>query len=565
MQASLLSILSNPINSRYSMCSFFHLFCLNRKLASLVVILNVAYVVLELPSVIIFGHMLDKGLIHRQGNALTWGILVILILTVMTALCGYLKKYYCLKLESQISQKLKEDIVSSFLQGKYLYIRSFSSGDLISRIVEDTKKVTYGFVNRGLELLKDTVLLSSIIILTFYLNRSLALWLWILPLIAVAIYALWNQNILKLTRIMQKKHALLMSITDDIIKGLDALRSYSKKEFLLQKFNRRVDEYEARRILVEQKYLKIEAFFRIMQSLPILIVWGYGGFLVLQEQLTVGTLLVFVFLIHLVIQPIENIFMVSAYFQGAKAALQRVQDIASYVEESSPKAQAQSPLTEAINSLELKDIGFSYSHHPFLNNINALWRKGDFIGIYSKSGSGKTTLAYLLLKLFAPQEGQLLINGQPIDAFEPGSIQKKMGIVFQNTFLFQDSLYENIKMHRSFVAHEDVLNSIRLAGVDEFININHRELYQVRTNLSGGQKQRIGIARALAANPDILICDEATAHLSSDMEESFMNHLHHWRTNKIVIMITHKKSLLEQANAVYHVDQGRLILMEDVK
>jgi subfamily B ATP-binding cassette protein MsbA len=293
------------------------------------------------------------------------------------------------------------------------------------------------------------------------------------------------------------------------------------------------------------------------------ILW-YGGTQVLNGEISQGSFLAFIVALFMMYSPIRIVFKIMANIQTSLAGAERVFDILDLPEER--VVEGEKELCEFEGKIEFKDVSFRYPSRDkmVLDKINLTVNKSEVIAIVGMSGAGKTTLVDLLFRFYEVTSGQILIDGEDIKSFKLSSLRSHLALVTQETFLFNDTIWNNIAFgNEGEATREEIMEAAKAAHVDSFVE-NIDEGYETLigergVKLSGGQKQRIAIARAILRNAPILILDEATSALDSESEKLVQDALHNLMEHRTSFVIAHRLSTIKHANRILVMDDGKIV------
>jgi ATP-binding cassette subfamily B protein len=293
-----------------------------------------------------------------------------------------------------------------------------------------------------------------------------------------------------------------------------------------------------------------------------LIVWYAGGRLVFFEEISLGTLMAFFGYLGMFYAPISALSMFSNWVTGFLSGGQRIFEI---LDSSSALPAAANPvrLPGIRGAVEFRNVSFGYDPYtPVIKGVSFSIEPGQFIGIVGKSGSGKTSIVNLICRFYDVQQGQVLIDGTDVRELDQSTLQRQVGLVLQDPFLFRGTIAENIAYGRPDASLIDIMDAARAANAHEFIT-RRAAAYDTRlgengAGLSGGERQRISIARALLCNPRILILDEATSSVDTESEQEIQKALAHLCKGRTTIAIAHRLSTLKNSDRIVVVDDGRV-------
>ncbi|MEL7144389.1 MAG: peptidase domain-containing ABC transporter, partial [Cyanobacteria bacterium J06573_11] len=296
----------------------------------------------------------------------------------------------------------------------------------------------------------------------------------------------------------------------------------------------------------------------------LLVLW-VGAYLVLEGNLTLGGLIAFRIISGYVTQPLLRLTQLWQNFQETALSLERLSDIIDHPQEQLEEDRAQIPMPDIKGNVKYEDLSFRFAPSGPLQlvNVNLEFHAGEFIGIVGQSGSGKSTLMKLLPRLYNAESGRILIDNYDIRKVELYSLRQQVGIVPQDSLLFEGSIQDNIALTNPQASTESIIEAAKIANAHEFI-MNLSGGYNSRvgergSSLSGGQRQRIAIARTVLQNPRLLILDEATSALDYDTEAQVCYNLKKWAQGRTVFFITHRLSTIRQADRILVMDKGSVV------
>ena len=362
----------------------------------------------------------------------------------------------------------------------------------------------------------------------------------------------------------QQSLGIILSIIDETLTGLRVIKAFNARQYVMDKFNRQNNRYAG--------YVKSMAYKRDLASplsefMSVTIVAGillYGGTLVLSDQsdLSASEFIAYIILFSQVLVPAKAISSAFSSIQRGLASGERVLKIVDTNTEIKDKKDA-IHLTEFKDSIRFKNMSFAYEKDLVLSNINLKIEKGKNIALAGPSGGGKSTLADLVVRFYDPTEGEVLIDNISLKEYNTGSIRNFMGIVTQESILFNDTIFNNIAFGMPDAAEDEVVKAAKIANAHDFIM---QTTFGYQTNigdrgvkLSGGQKQRISIARAILKNPPIIILDEATSSLDSESEKLVQQALSNLLKNRTSIVIAHRLSTIQHADEIIVIDNGKIV------
>ena len=360
----------------------------------------------------------------------------------------------------------------------------------------------------------------------------------------------------------QERMGEMVSVMEESLSGVKAVKSYNAFDYVKAKFNKINADMSNLLLSMARKQQLASPMSEFLGITAISIVLIYGGSLVMGGTLTASWFVAYIAAFSQLTRPIRAFIDQFANINQGIAAGERIfsiMDARSVVED---KADAK-PLTEFKDKIEFRNVSFSYdSSREVLHNISFEVKRGETVALVGPSGGGKSTLSELVPRFYDPTSGEILIDGISLKDYSQDSLREKMGIVSQDTILFNDTIKSNIAMGRADASKEQIVSAVEVANAHEFIlqteqgydtNIGDRGM-----KLSGGQRQRLSIARAVLRNPDILILDEATSALDTESEKLVQESLTTLLEGRTSIVIAHRLSTIHNADRIIVIDAGRI-------
>ena len=467
-------------------------------------------------------------------------------------------------LRAKTVKNIRQDI---FEKVSGLHIGFFSSerkGDIMSRITNDVQEIENS-VTLALEVaFRDplTILLSFTYL--FWQSPSLTLFTLLMLPIAGTIITIIAKKLRKTSKSSQESLGKIVNQTEEMISGLRIIKAFNALNFINRQFHSETRNYARIYVSLAKKRdlaSPISEFIGVIFVAGILV---YGGFLVLNNQSNLGAagFITYIIVFAQVLTPAKSISKAVAHVQRSIASGERIFkiiDINSAIK-NHPNAIRIDGFSDQI---EFRNVSFAYEETPILKNINLSITKGDTIALVGPSGGGKSTLVDLIPRFYDINSGNLTLDGNNICDIDITSLRDLMGIVSQESILFNDTFFNNIAFGLTNVNESDVINAAKIANAHEFIS--QMELgYQTNigergSKLSGGQRQRISIARAVLKNPPILILDEATSALDSESEKLVQEALDNLMKGRTSIVIAHRLSTIQKANKIAVIRSGEIV------
>tara|TARA_B100000427_G_scaffold326222_1_gene334474 strand:- start:1614 stop:3050 length:1437 start_codon:yes stop_codon:yes gene_type:complete len=437
------------------------------------------------------------------------------------------------------------------------------SGNLISRLINDTYFLRMAIVKTVTGVIKDVLVIIFLLGNMMYQSWELTVFAFFaFPL------ALWpikqiGKNIRKVTNTIQSQIAIFSNILSESVKGIRQVKAYNQEEYEKKKSYEAISQiknYFIRSAFISNRLSPLMEF---IGSLAVAVSIYAGGVFVLQESMTTGQFMSFLVSLLLAYQPVKALGNLNISIQEGLAGAERIFNLLDTEQNLLEKDAYHDQKIEVLKGkIEIKNLTFAYDKTSILNNLNILIPSGKKVAIVGLSGSGKSTIISLLLRFFSNYEGKILIDNQDINKFSLHSIRQNIGLVTQETVMFNDSIEANIKYGNQEASDDLVNKAAEEAGVNEFAKLLPLKLKTVvgesGVKLSGGQRQRIAIARAILKNAPILLLDEATSALDNLTEQKIQTSISQLMKNKTSIIIAHRLSTIEDSDIIYVLDKGRV-------
>ncbi|HEV2722596.1 MAG TPA: ABC transporter ATP-binding protein [Thermoanaerobaculia bacterium] len=508
-------------------------------------------------------YIIDDVITKGQHEKLLW----IVAAAALAAALGSVTDYALAQILGMAAQRsitqLRMKIQQHVQRLPVRYFDSTKTGVLVSRVMNDAEGIR-NLVGTGLLQMFGGLLTAILAIgVLFYLSAKLAAL--ILVLSSVFVVALvWAFTTAR--PLFKKRSEMNAQITGRLTEGLSGIRVV--KAYRAEKHEARIFAKGAhdllRLVLKTMRVVSgVGALTTLLGGLIGAIVAFIGVNEVLAHRMTVGDLMSFTFFLGLVIAPVIQIVNIGTQISEAFAGLERMREVLAEITEDALDPE-KIPIDSINGTVELRNVSFEYTPGvPVVHDVSITAPAGKSIALVGPSGGGKSTLIGLVAAFQRPTEGALYVDGKPLDDLRLGDYRRFIGIVPQDSFLFADSIYDNIAMGNPHATREEVLRAARIAHVDEFaerFDDGYATIVGERgVKLSGGQKQRVAIARAIVANPRILILDEATSSLDSESEALIQDGLNALMKGRTTFVIAHRLSTIRNADQIVVIEDGRVL------
>lgn len=478
---------------------------------------------------------------------------------------GYLQGYFMAFVEYASMKDLRDDAYKHLHKLPIGYFKSERVGNIISRFTNDVNIIQLSISTTFSNLIKEPLTIIVFLGIAISISWQLSLFAFIIVPIASLIIAWIGNKLKKQTIILQTKLADITSILQETISGVKIVKAFGMEQFENQRFMNETKSY-FKLVLKTVRIRNLSSPITEILSVIIgAVIIYYGGILVLVDKtLNASEFLGFLFAIFQMMPPIKELGSVNNRIQEASAAADRIFEITD-IEPHIKNIPNAIKLKDFKDEIEFKNVSFKYedSDVKVLDNLNFKVKRGEIIALVGPSGGGKSTLADLIPRFYDPTEGQIIIDGNNIKDVTIESLRSKMGIVTQETFLFNTNIAENIAYGLKDYPIDKIIEAAKTANAHNFISempqgyntiIGERGI-----KLSGGQRQRLTIARALLKNPEIMIFDEATSALDNESEILVQEAIERLMLNRTTFVIAHRLSTIRNATNILVLDRGRII------
>src|SRR6267378_5447038 len=463
--------------------------------------------------------------------------------------------------EQKVIFDLRSDLYSHI---QFLPLRWFdnrATGDLMTRIIEDVssvERVLIDGIEQGVVAALQVVIVLGVM---FYLSWKLAL-LALAPLPLLAGGALWyTLTAHRRYRLQRRAASTMNSLLHDNLSGIRQIKSFVREGEEHTRFNKVSDELRRATLVVMRVWALYNPSMYLFGSLGVLLIVAVGTQDILSKTIQLGDLGAFLLLSGFLYEPVGKLHQLNQLIQAGRAAGERVFEI---IDEPAESQRGRKFEREVRGEIVFRDVSFTYgSELPALSNVSFHARPGETIALVGKTGAGKSTLINLLTRFYEFDEGEVLIDGQSIQDLNIRELRQKIGMVTQESFLFNGTIRENLQMGKPGASDEELLEAAEAANARAFIDLLQNGLSSVvgerGVKLSVGEKQRLSIARALLKDPPILILDEATASVDTATERLIQEALENLMFRRTSIVIAHRLSTIVHADQILVLDHGRII------
>jgi ATP-binding cassette, subfamily B, bacterial MsbA len=501
---------------------------------------------------------------YGQSGALTLVVLIVICASLFKNAFIFLANNCMALIRSSTVRDLRKKLYHKILRLPLSFFTDARKGDVMTRISNDVQEVEISVMSSLTMMFRDPILILVFVIYLFISSYELSLLALVLLPVSGWLIGRASRTLRSSSLMGQQNLGRLLTIVEETLTGLRIVKGFNAEEKMKAQFSESNEKYaKVFRRVIRKAYLA-SPLSEFLSTIVIMIILYVGGNLVLQGSgsMTPANLIVYLVVFSQIIQPAKNI--TTAYFaiQKGMASIDRIDQILDAEETITEKKNAIA-ISGFNDSVEFKGVWYAYNNEPVLRDINLKIKKGQTVAIVGKSGAGKSTLADLLPRFMDCDQGSILIDGADIRDLKIKDLRYLMGIVSQQPILFNTSFRENIAFGVKTSETEDVEVAARIANAHEFIMETEQgyesTVGESGNKLSGGQRQRISIARAIMANPPILILDEATSALDTESERLVQDAILKLMQNRTSVVIAHRLSTIQHADLIVVIDEGMIV------
>jgi len=506
---------------------------------------------------------IDDYIIPKELGGLVWILLIMLCLYITSSLSNWLEIYIMARVSQHTVRQIRNDL---FAKLQTLSLRFFDQrphGEIMSRLTNDIENISRVLAESVAQLVRSAITLVGTVIVMFLLNVYLA----IVSMVTIPLMALLTRWISKHTRRgfqdQQRNLGILNGFIEEAITGQRVVNAYGREQDNIQKFNKANRDLQASATYAQIFAFVLGPLMNFVNNVSISIIAASGGLMAVKNLATIGTIAAFLNYARQFSFPLNQIANLYNSIQAALAGAERVFEIIDENPEIEDTPDAHS-LDNIHGEVMFHDVCFGYdSDVSVLKNIHFHAKPGQTIALVGPTGAGKTTIVNLLTRFYDIDSGSITIDSYDIRDVQKASLRRQLGIVLQDTYLFSESVMENIRYGKLNATDNEVFSAARLANADSFIRHLSQgydtPLSERGSNLSQGQRQLLAIARAALADPRILILDEATSSVDTRTEIHIQDALLRLMKGRTSFVIAHRLSTIRNADQVLVIDQGQII------
>ena len=508
-----------------------------------------------------------------EENGAQYALLLVVCIVISTFLLknlfNYLGLNYLTVVKNGVLKDLRKNMFDKIIQLPISYYSEKRKGDVMSRMLGDINEVKNSFFSILELIVKEPMTILFTIGAMISISFKLTLFVFIFIPISGFVISKIGKSLKSKSSRAQQENGYLISIVEESLGGLKVVKSYNAEKSIISKFNDSINRLLKLSVSIERKNNLASPMSEFMGIVVIAILLWYGGNMVLVEKLASGEpilegskFLAYMGLAYNILTPAKAISKASYQVKSGLAAAERVFEVLE-VENTitnKPNAIVKDSFTEKIS---IENINFGYEEENVLKNFSLEIPKGKTVALVGQSGSGKSTIANLLTRFYDVQDGTVKIDGINIKDMTLESLRDLMGLVTQDSILFNDTIKNNIRLGKEDATDEEIIAALKVANAYEFVkdlpNGIETNIGDAGGKLSGGQKQRLSIARAVLKNPPIMILDEATSALDTESEKFVQVALENMMQNRTSIVIAHRLSTIQKADKIVVMQKGEIV------
>ena len=498
-----------------------------------------------------------------SDDVLIFMVSIIIITFLLKNIFNYLSMFFITFLRNGVVKNIRNDIYEQMIKLSLSFYSEKKRGDIVARISSDVQELDNSFLSIFELIVKDPLMVLFTLISMFLISPKLSLFVIIFIPICGFVISVVGKSLRRKSLKVQKEQGQFISLVDETLSGMKILKIFNAEKKFFKKFTDSTNRfYKFSNSVLNRKNLAspLSEFLGISSIAGVL--W-FGGIMVLKENsLDASAFIVYLGLAYNILTPAKSLSRATYKVKKASAAAERIFHIIDNETVVVEDKNAQN-IESFSSGIEINNITFSYEDEIVVDGLNLKIPKGKSFALVGQSGSGKSTLANLICRFYDVNSGSINVDGINIKNLKKDALRNLIGLVTQDSILFNDSIKNNLLIAKPEATNEEIIECLKIANAWEFVS---KMPEQIDSNigdsgnkLSGGQKQRLSIARAVLKNPPILVLDEATSALDSESEKLVQNALENLMKNKTSLVIAHRLSTIQKADKIIVLEKGKII------
>jgi subfamily B ATP-binding cassette protein MsbA len=498
-----------------------------------------------------------------EEYALLLVVSIVIVIFLLKNIFNYLASFHVTRLRTGVLKDLREKLYRKIIHLPVSYYSDTRKGDVMSRMLGDISEVQNSFFQVLELVVREPLTIIFSIVAMLAISSKLTLFVFIFIPISGLIISRIGKNLKSKSKKAQQETGYFISILDETLGGMKVVKSYNAENLFISKFNTSVKKLQQLSNSIGNKSNLASPMSEFLGILTIAVLLYYGGYMVLVDKSLASTAFIgYIALAYTILTPAKNISKASYQVKTGLAAAERVFTL---MEEentitSKPNAIHKDNFETGIS---LENINFRYQEENVLKDFSLKVPKGKTVALVGQSGSGKSTIANLLTRFYDVSKGKITIDNIDIKDMDLQSLRGLMGLVTQDSILFNDTIKANISLGKLDATENEIIEALKIANAYEFVKELpegiHTNIGDSGNKLSGGQKQRLSIARAVLKNPPIMILDEATSALDTESERLVQIALENMMQNRTSIVIAHRLSTIQKADVIVVMQKGKIV------
>lgn len=510
-----------------------------------------------------FYYYVSQQVADNELSALVFICAIVVVLFFLKNIFGYLATFFITFLRNGVMRDVRDAIYDKLLELPVAYFSEKRKGDTISRITADVQEVEVSFLSILEMVVREPLTIIFTILAMVVISGKLTLFVFVFLPISGIIISRIGKSLKKQSNQAQEENGAFLSIVEETLSSLKIIKGFNGEDQFRAKFRASTTRLNGiLNSLVNRQNLASPTSEFLGIFVIVVILWFGGQMVLVEGSLEASQFIAFLGLSYQILTPAKQISKASYSVKKGNAAAERILSVLNTETtiKDAPDAQTAQEFKDAVH---IENVSFKYEDENVLTNFNAVVPKGKTIALVGQSGSGKSTIANLVTRFYDVNEGAIKLDGKNIKELTKASVRAQMGLVTQDSILFNDTVRNNILLGKPDASDDEVIAALKVANAWEFVS----ELpLQLDTNigdsgnkLSGGQKQRLSIARAVLKNPPIMILDEATSALDTESERLVQKALENMMMNRTSIVIAHRLSTIQNADQIIVMQKGKIV------
>jgi ATP-binding cassette, subfamily B, bacterial MsbA len=503
--------------------------------------------------------VMDDIFIKKDINMLYIVPFALIFLFALKGVGRYMQTYYTSYIGQDVIRKLRDNLLAHITRLDISFFKAMHSGELLSRITNDIMRIQQVVTNIIPELIRESLTIVALVSYILYQSPKLALYFLVIMPLAIFPLSKLAKKMRRYSKLSQESTAMMTERLEEVFSNIEVIKANSSQDFEQGRFeieNKNVFRYIMKQIKVNALTSPV---MELLGSIAIGLVLFVGGKEVIDGYMSVGGFFAFSAALFMLYDPIRRLSSLYNKSQDAITANDRMKELLTLQPNITGGTKE---LQVEIQKITLKDVSLDFNNIHALSHVSLTLQKGSSYALVGDSGAGKSSLVNLLVRLYDPTSGSILLNDDSMSDFSLASLHGKIGYVTQNILIFNDTIAANIAYGKD-IDKTKVISALKKAHAFEFVSKLddgiESMLAQRGSNLSGGQRQRIALARALYKDPDILILDEATSALDNKSERYIKEALEELKQEMITISVAHRLSSIQNADKIFFLKDGKVL------